>query len=72
VRDQEDGVLAGEALVWTDSVDGLLGTGEERWAPLSPGRHTVTLTATDSEGKTATASSACHLGCRVYLPVVAR
>jgi hypothetical protein len=70
--DPEDGALTGASLVWTDSIDGLLGTGEEMWAPLSPGWHAVTLTATDGEGKSASASVTFCLGYPVYLSVVWR
>lgn len=53
--DPEDGSLAGDALVWESSEDGRLGTGVTiSVSGLSPGEHTVTLTATDSEGATAT------------------
>jgi subtilase family serine protease len=49
--DPQDGVLDGEELVWTSSIDGLLGTGSSlEKTRLSPGVHRITLTATDSDG----------------------
>ncbi len=49
-RDLEDGPLTGGALVWTSSIDGQFGTGENFNAMLSAGTHTITLTVTDSGG----------------------
>ena len=47
--DPEDGDLTGDALVWTSSLDGEIGTGESfARSDLSVGQHTITLTATDS------------------------
>jgi len=49
--DVEDGPLTGPSLVWTSNVDGEIGTGESfSRTTLSDGLHTVTLTATDSDG----------------------
>ena len=54
--DDEDGPLTGASLSWSSSIDGDLGTGETlSRSDLSLGDHVVTLTATDSEGSTATA-----------------
>ena len=48
--DAEDGALAGDALQWNSDIDGALGAGNEiRVATLSPGDHTVTLGAFDSQ-----------------------
>ncbi|MFW6089465.1 MAG: Ig-like domain-containing protein [Gemmatimonadota bacterium] len=48
--DAEDGDLTGGSLVWSSNVDGEIGTGETfSTSSLSPGMHTVTLTATDSD-----------------------
>jgi len=56
-EDPEDGELTGDALTWESDRDGQLGTGQSvSLSGLSPGQHTVTLTATDSEGSTAQAS----------------
>lgn len=55
--DPEDGALTAMALRWSSSRDGALGTGSPfATAGLSAGLHTITLTATDSGGRTASAS----------------
>lgn len=55
--DAEDGALRGDALRWRSDRDGELGTGERLDVrTLSPGRHTVTLSARDAAGAEATAS----------------
>ena len=49
--DSEDGPLTGESLIWTSSLDGVLGNGTSlARSDLSLGEHVVTLDATDSEG----------------------
>jgi hypothetical protein len=51
--DPEDGALTGASLVWTSNLDGTLGTGTSlTTSSLSVGSHTITLTATDSNGNT--------------------
>lgn len=51
--DCEDGALSGGSLVWTSSEDGQIGTGTtETLNDLSLNTHIITLTATDSSGKT--------------------
>jgi len=52
--DFEDGTLSGTAFSWASNLDGNLGTGSPTTANLSQGVHTITLTATDSGGETAT------------------
>jgi hypothetical protein len=54
--DLEDGSLGDSALSWASNIDGALGTGQLLEVNLSPGVHTITLTATDSGGLTSTAS----------------
>jgi hypothetical protein len=55
--DPTDGTLMGNALVWTDSLEGKFGTGDPvNWAPTKTGSHTITLRATDSLGYGATDS----------------
>jgi hypothetical protein len=71
--DREDGPLPGAALAWSDSVGGALGSGEElAWRDLAPGPHTITLTSTDSNGMTGTASAAIYVGYPLWLPLVQR
>jgi chitodextrinase len=49
--DAEDGALSGSALVWSSSIDGQISTGASfETQTLSAGTHTITLTATDSDG----------------------
>ena len=54
--DEEDVILAGDSLVWTSSIDGEIGTGQSFTRSLSVGIHTITVTATDSQGASARAS----------------
>lgn len=55
-NDYEDGSLTGSSLVWTSSIDGMIGTGTSFSRMLSAGTNVVTLTVTDSAGNTGTAS----------------
>ena len=49
--DPEDGALSGMSMIWTDDLEGEIGQGEMFDAALNTlGEHTVTLTATDSDG----------------------
>lgn len=49
--DPEDGMLSGMSMVWTDDLEGEIGEGEQfDYALVTLGAHTVTLTATDSDG----------------------
>ena len=58
--DAEDGTLGGSSLEWTSSIAGTMGSGSPlSMSDLSYGSHTITLTATDSRGLTA--SSAINL-----------
>ncbi len=53
--DPQDGVLTSTArLAWSSNLDGALGAGEALYAPLSVGVHTITLSATNSQGLMAT------------------
>lgn len=60
--DPEDGTLPDSSLQWSSSLQGTLGTGAQLTTSLQPGSHTITLTATDSNGNTATASTNVLIG----------
>ena len=60
--DPDDGILTGKALVWTSDLQGVLGTGSPLSVSLKPGTHTLTLTATDSDGNALTATTKITLG----------
>jgi hypothetical protein len=71
--DPEDGSLPDEALSWESDRDGLLGHGETlvlSGLTLSPGWHTITLHAADSDSQIGSASINLFIGHRVYLPVI--
>ncbi len=70
--DLEDGALGDAALQWSSDRDGVLGTGKLLMTSLSPGKHTITLTATDSDGARSTATIRLSAGDRVFLPMVLR
>ncbi|MFO7885765.1 MAG: choice-of-anchor U domain-containing protein [Desulfobacteraceae bacterium] len=53
VTDAEDEQLTGSALVWNSDIDDVIGTGVTPSAVLSPGKHTITLMAIDSQGDSA-------------------
>ncbi|HBY98668.1 MAG TPA: hypothetical protein DEP84_32765, partial [Chloroflexi bacterium] len=74
--DVEDGPLSGTRLSWRSDRDGDLGTGEELAVEsLSQGTHQITLTATDSDGQSGSATVTIYVGTpptRLYLPILAR
>ena len=56
--DAEDGPLSGSSVRWSSSRDGAIGTGLTlTTSSLSVGTHTISFTATDSGGRSATAST---------------
>ena len=70
--DTEDGLLASSSFGWSSSIDGDIGTGSYLVLSadnLTPGSHTITLTATDSENMTATANVDITISARNMLPV---
>jgi hypothetical protein len=72
-EDREDGLLRDAALVWM--LDDVTEMGAGRQLTLfnpSPGMHTITLTATDSDGNEGTATVSIFVGHRIYLPFAAK
>jgi len=59
--DPEDGTLSGASLVWTSDLSGEIGAGETFNAPLTAGKHVITLTVTDSDKNTGTASITLYI-----------
>ena len=56
-KDAEDGTITGSFLVWSSDKEGQIGTGQSFTRNnLSVGVHTITLTATDSDGVTGSSS----------------
>lgn len=80
--DTDDGTLADERLQWTSNRDGLLGAGAQlSIASLSPGVHTITVTATDADNSHASDSVQVTVQAELtppspptilYLPVITR
>jgi hypothetical protein len=70
--DPEDGPLGEAVLQWASNRDGNLGTGSQALVTLSPGLHEITLTATDSDGMSNSASVSIFAGARIYVPIVRR
>jgi hypothetical protein len=68
--DLEDGILNDSTLSWASSRDGNLGTGSTLLISLPQGKHTITLSATDSDGNTSTSSIKVNVGYWVYLPLI--
>ena len=70
--DAEDGSLAPELLAWSSDRDGPLGAGGDlAVSDLSPGWHTISLKATDSEGRTAVDSITIFVSKGwLYLPLI--
>ncbi|RLT37853.1 MAG: hypothetical protein DWI57_13080 [Chloroflexi bacterium] len=71
--DLEDGSIPEGNLTWSSDVQGELGKGYEvAINTLTPGPHTLTLTATDSQGISGSASVPVFVGYGNYLPAVQR
>jgi uncharacterized repeat protein (TIGR01451 family) len=71
--DFEDGMLPDAALSWSSDRAGALGEGGELPVTnLAPGLHTITLTATDSSGQTATTTARLFVGERLFVPLAHR
>ncbi len=72
--DLEDGLLPEGELRWWSNRDGDLGAGSWLRPTLSTGRHTISLTVTDSDGNTDVATKSLQVGAdngAIYLPMVA-
>lgn len=72
--DPQDGWMHSESsLVWASDRDGSLGNGELlNMTDLSQGRHTITLTATNSAGLTGSTEVSVFISYSTYLPLVVR
>ncbi len=60
--DPDDGMLVGPALQWSSDIQGPLGQGEQLLVSLKPGKHKITLKATDSDGNSRSASTSIRIG----------
>jgi uncharacterized protein YjbI with pentapeptide repeats len=70
--DPEQGMLTGASLTWTSNINGAIGTGTSfSKSNLSVGTHTITLTATDSQGATGIATVAITITAPPNQPPVA-
>jgi hypothetical protein len=70
--DREDGMLSGNTFTWSSSQMGELGKGNQIFVRLSEGWHTITLTVSDSDRKTASTSIDVYSGYTLQLPLVSR
>lgn len=72
--DAEEAQLPGGSFVWQSDRDGSLGVGRQLYTnSLSTGEHRITLTVTDSQGKTGSASLTIAVGMNfLHLPLVGR
>ena len=71
--DMEDGTLPDGSLVWSSNRQGELGVGPSvALNTLNPGKHVITLTATDSYGISVQASVQIDIAYPLFIPLVAR
>jgi len=71
--DMEDGGLPDAALNWSSDRQGALGAGPSLPTnSLTPGKHVISLTATDSSGKFTSTSVTIFIGYARYLPGISR
>ena len=68
--DLDDGILSDDSLVWTSSIDGVIGYGSSFTnSSLPAGMHLITLTARDSEGETTNATIVIKVLSRKPTPI---
>jgi hypothetical protein len=71
--DMEDGTLPDGSLVWSSDRQGELGVGPSvALNSLNPGKHVITLTATDSYGISVQASVQIDIAYPLYIPLIER
>ena len=71
--DLEDGLIDRSTLQWSSSKDGDLGSGSAILPTLSEGKHVITLSGTDSDQNTTTATINVEVSLKnIYLPLVIR
>lgn len=68
--DVDDGQIKGDQLVWTSSIDGVLGKGEYLLTSLSAGIHTISLTVRDSDDMSGNASIKVISGDIIFMPLI--
>jgi hypothetical protein len=68
--DAEDGTLGETAFQWQSNKDGYLGAGSLLLVRPSYGEHTITLTATDSDGYQTSVETEIFVGSKIYLPLL--
>ena len=69
-NDFEDGTLPDASLSWSSDRQGVLGVGSSLPVDnLQPGAHKITLSVTDSSGKTTRATTSIYVGAQVWLPL---
>jgi hypothetical protein len=69
--DMEDGPLDDTSLVWTSDQQGTIGNGAHiSTSSLLPGYHKISLTATDSDGQSASTNVEIFVGEQIYMPVI--
>ncbi|MCL5952055.1 MAG: hypothetical protein M1132_10115 [Chloroflexi bacterium] len=70
-NDPEDGALPETSIMWKEG-SAVIGSGRNASVVLSPGNHTITLAAFDSDGNLAQTNVQVLVGARLYLPYLSR
>lgn len=68
--DAEDGPLPFDHFSWSSDIDGPLGQGRQLFAQLSPGHHSLTVTAEDADGNNIVTTAEVYVGHQLLLPIV--